>query len=149
QQFPFGKGPDYRAAVAGAPVYARWSVHSQLLPFVEQENLYRSIDFNFPPETPGMAGVINFMPPYQNPNRVNATACRTLVPLFLCPSDRAPDNSDWPGQNNYYASQGVQFLCDLTETQPSTIAPQEQPDGVLYYLSKVRIADLTDGTSNT
>src|SRR5436305_7527387 len=32
QSFPFGKGPSY----AGAPVYARWSVHSQLLPFIEQ-----------------------------------------------------------------------------------------------------------------
>src|SRR5437762_525178 len=71
--FPSGKGPDYRGKVPGAVVYARWSVHSQLLPFVEQDNLYRSIDFNFPPETPGMEGpVINFMPAYQNPGRVNA-----------------------------------------------------------------------------
>src|SRR5581483_2103306 len=34
QKFPFGKGPSYGATVPGAPVYARWSVHSQLLPFV-------------------------------------------------------------------------------------------------------------------
>src|SRR6266480_3034013 len=50
RQLPFGKGPDYRAAIPGTPVYARWSVHSQLLPYVEQENLFRSIDFTFPPE---------------------------------------------------------------------------------------------------
>src|SRR5262249_10205601 len=37
--FPFGKGPSY----AGAPVYARWSAHSQLLPFIEQDNLFKSI----------------------------------------------------------------------------------------------------------
>src|SRR5436305_3800038 len=47
-QFPFGKGPSY----AGAPVYARWSVHSQLLPYIEQGPLYQSIDFTKPPETP-------------------------------------------------------------------------------------------------
>jgi prepilin-type N-terminal cleavage/methylation domain-containing protein/prepilin-type processing-associated H-X9-DG protein len=143
--FPFGKGPSY----AGAPVYARWSVHSQLLPYLEQGSLYQSIDFTKPPETPGMEGVINFMPAWQNPGRANAAACRTLVPLFLCPSDPAGAPDDWPGQNNYVASQGVQFLCDLTESQLSTVAPNERPDGPLYYLSQIKLTDLKDGTSNT
>jgi prepilin-type N-terminal cleavage/methylation domain-containing protein/prepilin-type processing-associated H-X9-DG protein len=145
QAFPFGKGPSY----AGAPVYARWSIHSQILPYIEQDNLFRSIDFSKPPETPGMEGVINFMPAWQNPGRVNADSCRKLVPTFLCPSDPAAANGDWPGQNNYYASQGVQFLCDLSESLPSTLAPAEKPDGPLYYLSKVKMLDLSDGTSNT
>jgi prepilin-type processing-associated H-X9-DG protein len=143
--FPFGKGPSF----AGAAVYARWSIHSQILPYIEQDNLYKSIDFTRPPETPGMEGVINFMPAWQNPGRVNATACRTAVATFICPSDPAPLPGDWPGQNNYYASQGVQFMCDLTEGQPSTIAPNEVPDGPLYFLSKVKMTDLKDGTSNT
>ncbi len=143
--FPSGKGPSY----TGSPVYARWSIHSQILPCIEPDNLYKSIDFTRPPETPGMEGVINFMPAYQNPGRVNATASRTAVSTFLCPSDPAGAPSDWPGQNNYYASQGVQFLCDLTESQPSTIAPAERPDGPLYYLSKVKMLDIGDGTSNT
>src|SRR6187431_1101482 len=46
---PFGKGPSY----PGAPVYARWSVHSLLLPFMEQGNVYGNIDFKLPPATPG------------------------------------------------------------------------------------------------
>jgi prepilin-type N-terminal cleavage/methylation domain-containing protein/prepilin-type processing-associated H-X9-DG protein len=149
QKFPFGKGPDYRATVPGAPVYARWSVHSQILPFIEQDNLYKSINFAFPPETPGMQGVINFMPAYQTPGRVNADACRTKVNLFLCPSDPAPSNTDWPGQNNYYANQGSNFLCDLSEALPSTIAPAEVSNGPFYYLSKNKFADIVDGTSNT
>src|SRR5207248_4833608 len=136
--------------VPGAPVYARWSAHSQLLPFIEQDNLYRSIDFNFPPETPGMEGpVINFMPAWQNPGRVNSAACRAIVPTFICPSDPASLPPDWPGQNNYLASQGVQFLCDLSEQLPSTVAPAERANGVFYYLSKVRFADIRDGLSNT
>jgi prepilin-type N-terminal cleavage/methylation domain-containing protein/prepilin-type processing-associated H-X9-DG protein len=143
--FPFGKGPSF----AGAPVYARWSVHSQLLPYIEQGPLYQSIDFTKPPETPGMQGVTNFMPAYQNPNRENATQCRALVPIFLCPSDGGAAPGDWPGQNNYVASQGVEFLCDLTESQLSTVAPNEKPNGPLYYLSKIRLTDITDGTSNT
>src|SRR5437879_13807209 len=28
QIFPYGKGPDYRTKVPGAPVYPRWSVHT-------------------------------------------------------------------------------------------------------------------------
>ena len=143
--FPFGKGPSF----SGCPVYARWSIHSQLLPYIEQDPLYQSINFSRAPETPGMAGVINFMPAWENPDRANATACRTRVAMFICPSDNAVQPSDWPGQNNYYASQGVQSLCDLTGSLPSTIDPAAVPDGPLYYLSKVKFADLLDGTSNT
>src|SRR5262245_58927456 len=67
--FPFGKGPAY----AGAPVYARWSVHSQILPYIEQGSLYRALDFNFAPDTPGMGGpVIDFMPAYATPGGANA-----------------------------------------------------------------------------
>jgi prepilin-type N-terminal cleavage/methylation domain-containing protein len=146
--FPSGKGPDYRASRPGSPVFARWSVHSKILPYVEQDNLYRSIDFTFPPETPGMGGVVPFMPPWQNPNRENSLPCRVAVPTFVCPSDPTDINSDWPGVNNYYANQQT-WLCDLSELNPSTIAPGEFASGVFYYLSKVRITDMTDGASNT
>jgi prepilin-type N-terminal cleavage/methylation domain-containing protein/prepilin-type processing-associated H-X9-DG protein len=149
QRFPSGKAQDYIGKVPGVPIYARWSIHSQLLSYMEQNNLSNSINFDFPPETPGMGGVINFMPAWQNPGRVNADQCRTAVPGFLCPSDSAPQPADWPGQNNYLASQGSQFLCDLSESLPSTVAPGERPNGPFYYLSKKRIADITDGTSNT
>jgi prepilin-type N-terminal cleavage/methylation domain-containing protein/prepilin-type processing-associated H-X9-DG protein len=149
QRFPVGKGPDYRATLPSAPVYARWSVHSAILPFIEQDNLYKSINFNFPPETPGMRGAVPFMPAYQNPNRENAGPCRTVVVTFLCPSDAAAGPSDWPGQNNYVANQGRQFLCDLSDSLPSTVAPNEKPDGPFHYLSQTRIADLLDGTSQT
>jgi len=36
------------AIVVGAAAYARWSVHSQLLLYIEQGNLYNSINFNIP-----------------------------------------------------------------------------------------------------
>lgn len=144
--FPVGKGASYPAPAAG---YARWSAHSQLLPYIEQGPLHRSIDFAFPPETPGMGGVVNFMPAYQNPGRENAAACRTVVSIFICPSDGADIDGTWPGVNNYVGSQGTQFLCDLSEYQASTIAPSEVADGVLYFKSKIRMADITDGLSNT
>jgi prepilin-type N-terminal cleavage/methylation domain-containing protein/prepilin-type processing-associated H-X9-DG protein len=149
QHFPPGKGPNYVGKVPGAKAYARWGVHAFLLPYIEQDNLYKSIDFTFPPETPGMGGVINFMPAYENPNRENAAPCRTKVDLFICPSDAAPLPPDWPGQNNYLGNLGTQHLCDLSEKLKSTIAPNEQANGIFYYLSDVKIADILDGTSNT
>src|SRR5262249_18370232 len=66
-----------------------------------------------------------------------------------CPSDPAPIDSTWPGQNNYLGNLGAQFLCDLSEQLPSTIAPSETANGIFYYLSKVKITDIADGTSNT
>jgi prepilin-type N-terminal cleavage/methylation domain-containing protein/prepilin-type processing-associated H-X9-DG protein len=151
-RFPPGKGPDYRQSRPGTPVYPRWSPHSKLLPFLEQDNLYKSIDFTWPPETPGMGNpVINFMPAWQNPSpdRINSVASRAVVPGFLCPSDPVAPSADWPGANNYLANLGTTFLCDLSEQLPSTEVPGAKPTGVFYYLSKVRIADLTDGTSQT
>jgi prepilin-type N-terminal cleavage/methylation domain-containing protein len=132
-RFPPGKGHDYMQSVPGCPIYPRWSPHAYLLPYIEQGNLYNSINFTFPPETPGMATpVIDFMPPWENPNRENAIACRTLVPTFLCPSDPAPLPADWPGQNNYLANMGATFMCDVSESNPSTLAPTETATGVFY-----------------
>jgi prepilin-type N-terminal cleavage/methylation domain-containing protein/prepilin-type processing-associated H-X9-DG protein len=145
--YPSGKGLTYTGIVPGAAGYARWSAHSQLLMFIEQGNLYNSINFNLPPETPGMAGAVPFMPPYQDPNRENMTASATQVATFLCPSDQPPIAS-WPGGNNYMANQQT-WACDLSDNFPSTIAPGEVCRGVFYYNSSVRVASVTDGLSNT
>jgi prepilin-type N-terminal cleavage/methylation domain-containing protein len=145
--YPFAKGLAY-TAVPGAAAYARWSGQSQLLIFIEQGNLYNSINFNLPPETPGMAGAVPFMPAYQNPNRENMTASLTQVAAFLCPSD-GPTIDSWPGANNYVANQQT-WACDLSENFPSTVAPPgEAPHGIFYYNSSVTVAGVTDGTSNT
>jgi prepilin-type N-terminal cleavage/methylation domain-containing protein len=146
KRYPFGKGTSY----TGAPVYARWSVHSQILGYMEEQSLAAAINFKFAPETPGMGGVIAFMPAYQNPNRENAEACRTLVPTFLCPSDERPADPSWPGQTNYAGNQG-NWLCDRADDPPapSDVAPNELQTGVLYFKSKIRAGQITDGLSKT
>ena len=53
---PFGKGPSYNLIVPGTVVYARWSAHSQLLMFIEQGNLFNSINFNLAPGDAGDGG---------------------------------------------------------------------------------------------
>lgn len=149
QVLPFGKGVDYRSVLPTAPVYPRWSAHSMILPEIEYANLYNSMNFSFPPETPGMGGVIAFMPAYQNPQRENANPCRTPIETFLCPSD-LPIVGEWPGQNNYVGNQGG-WLCDRSDAPGAATdnSPAETQTGVLYYLSRVRIADIVDGTSQT
>jgi prepilin-type N-terminal cleavage/methylation domain-containing protein/prepilin-type processing-associated H-X9-DG protein len=144
---PFGKGGNYTATVPGAAAYARWSANSQLLMFIEQGNLFNSINFNLPPETPGMAGAVPFMPPYQDPNRENATACQTVVSIFLCPSDRSPDPS-WRGNNSYYGNQFT-WACDLSENSPTQFNANEPVQGIFYFSSSVKFSDVKDGLSNT
>jgi prepilin-type N-terminal cleavage/methylation domain-containing protein len=146
--FPFGKGPSY----PGAPVYARWSQHALILPFLDQAALSNAIDFNYPPETPGMGGVVAFMPPHVNPGGQNAAPSRTFVSVFLCPSDvdAASNSQGWPGQNNYVGNQGG-WLCDRGDRPgaPTDNSPSEVQTGVFYYLSKCSSEDFVDGMSQT
>jgi prepilin-type N-terminal cleavage/methylation domain-containing protein/prepilin-type processing-associated H-X9-DG protein len=145
---PPGKGHSYPHEAG----YARWGFLALLLPYVEQQNLYNSIDFTHAPSTPGMGGVINFMPAYTN---VNLAACETRVPIYLCPGDPNAFSTNtsagvpWSGGTNYLGNLGAQFLCDLSEQLPSTAAPLERANGIFYFLSSVRLTDITDGTSNT
>ena len=145
--YPFGKGASYTASLPGTPVYPRWSAQSQLLMFLEQGVLFNSINFDLPPETPGMAGAVPFMPAYQNPNRANATSSRVMLSTFLCPSD-GPPISEWPGALNYLANQHS-WSCDISETQPSTLDPTETARGIFYFLSAVKPGMVTDGLSQT
>jgi prepilin-type processing-associated H-X9-DG protein len=97
-----------------------------------------------------MGGVINFMPPYANPSGLNVQVSKLGIPGFLCPSDGGPFDSAWPGQNNYAANQGT-WLCDRGDSAggPNDIAPSETSQGILYFLSRIRLRDVTDGTSQT
>ncbi len=144
--FPFGKGAPY----AGSAGYARWSQHAMLLPYLDQAPLYNTLNFNFPPETPGMAGAIpTFMPAFVNPSGANAASSRAYVSVFLCPSDLTP-GPGWGGQNNYAGNQGG-WLCDRSDQAGAATdnSPGETQTGVFYFLSHVRTADVTDGLSQT
>lgn len=143
--FPFGKGPSY----IGVPVYARWSQHALMLPELDQAPLWNLINFQMPPETPGMGGVINFMPPSVNASGINAGPCRQVVPMFICPSDLGVSDA-WRGQNNYVGNQGG-WLCDRGNSPggPNDTAPNEVQTGVFYFLSSCSSKDVPDGMSNT
>jgi prepilin-type N-terminal cleavage/methylation domain-containing protein/prepilin-type processing-associated H-X9-DG protein len=151
QSLPFGKGNNYQNVIPMAPVYARWSTHSQILGFFEQSPLFNAINFNLPPETPFMDSYnMGFMPAFLDPNRENSTVSAVAISAFLCPSDPAGATgpSGWDSGNSYYGNEGS-WLCDCCQQTPSTIAPGYLPQGPLYNQSCVNLASMTDGTSNT
>jgi prepilin-type N-terminal cleavage/methylation domain-containing protein/prepilin-type processing-associated H-X9-DG protein len=109
-----------------------WGWAAELLADVEQGNLQRQIDF-----TKGLP-----MAP--------AAVCAQLLAIYRCPSDQAPspftlrsNNGQAIGvaQANYVAMFGDGAIL---ATQAGGVG-----DGVFYRNSQTRIADVTDGTSNT
>jgi prepilin-type N-terminal cleavage/methylation domain-containing protein/prepilin-type processing-associated H-X9-DG protein len=101
----------------------RFSQHAHLLPFVEQDNLHKTINFTVPPADP-----------------LNAIPMGTRVPVFICPSD--PNGTRVPagqGGNSYVGSMGDDILF-----------MQVQSNGVFTGQgTQYTFADITDGTSNT
>jgi prepilin-type N-terminal cleavage/methylation domain-containing protein/prepilin-type processing-associated H-X9-DG protein len=121
-------------AYEGSGVNPGWGWSTFLLPYVEQDNLYRELKV----ETLLFGLGANPATPTQTP-----LGQRKLV-LFRCPSDTGPDLNperlDF-ATSNYRAVAGPTtypwFLVDL------------DMGGVMFQNSKVRLSDITDGTSHT
>jgi prepilin-type N-terminal cleavage/methylation domain-containing protein/prepilin-type processing-associated H-X9-DG protein len=117
-----------------------------ILPFVEQDALYRQIDswdrsfnggFHYITDSPGHG---------------------TVVPSFMCPADPANPKvlthfHDSSTGNPVADSQGFHgnyVLCSGNDYfNPASSRDGTKLDGIFYAMSKTRIADVTDGTSNT
>jgi prepilin-type N-terminal cleavage/methylation domain-containing protein len=112
---------------------AEFSAHSYLLPYIEQDNVYNTIDWTVT---------------WDHPN--NAAVAATPIKLFLCPSDpRSYLPAMWAA-NNYRVNQGSGILWGLPPSDPSDpnyLMPG--PNGPFYLNSHTRLTDITDGASNT
>jgi prepilin-type N-terminal cleavage/methylation domain-containing protein/prepilin-type processing-associated H-X9-DG protein len=105
----------------GAAQKAGWGF--QILPFVEQENVWR-----------GGAGATD--------DDRALVAMATPIPLFFCPTRRSPQTVtySYPGYLN--GASAVHALCDYA-------ASNLDGTGVVRQYNPTRIADIRDGTSNT
>jgi type II secretory pathway pseudopilin PulG len=96
-----------------------FSAAAKVLPFIEQDNLYKLIDFKKP-----------------STNKANEPVRQTQVKVFLSPNDPLPQVQNDLGATNYLWNAG---------SKPGL----EDNDGIAYQNSRVRFAEVTDGLSNT
>lgn len=120
------------------PAYGEWegySAHAQILPFIELQSLFdqlknESDDFARQWHSNGVNNGLN-------------TVRATYIPAFLCPSDRrfpATATGRESGKGcNYAGSMGVSLSWSNNTTQ----------NGMFRRTMETRMADVTDGTSNT
>jgi prepilin-type N-terminal cleavage/methylation domain-containing protein/prepilin-type processing-associated H-X9-DG protein len=117
----------------------------KLLPYFEQENLHRLVDYTINMGHPGTTPLPAALQP----------ACATPVKVYLCPSDPTPPVSTIsmggsPLQSagtNYGANHGSGVAADGVSV--GTTHPGSEGNGLFWVSAKVNIVGITDGTSNT
>jgi type II secretory pathway pseudopilin PulG len=120
--------PSYGAPlVVGRRLSLReYSVHTQILPFIDEKNLYNNINF----QVEARSGW-------------NGTAIGTRVALFLCPSDGFNFRDSSAGPNSYRANHGTGPFPTKASTSPesgngafcalpSCLSPRDYVDGLEY-----------------
>jgi prepilin-type N-terminal cleavage/methylation domain-containing protein/prepilin-type processing-associated H-X9-DG protein len=108
---------------------SNYSAMSQALPFMEQSSLYNAINFSLFDVDPS-----------------NSTAMVTSINGLICPSDTYNPSPTYGAQTNYMADMGSGIVWQAS-LPPNTALPP--PNGVFYGNSATRIAEITDGLSNT
>lgn len=151
-------GPDSMGNACGSGFYS-WL--AMVLPYVEQGNLYESIDFDRPlSDHCNYAHSSDYLDYGIDPNHPNADAARTLVGTYLCPSDPAGvvqfhDGGEQLAPGNYAGNVGWPMLAYW----PGNDTPLERQNGVFglhnpmqpdpWQVPQVKFRDITDGLSNT
>jgi prepilin-type N-terminal cleavage/methylation domain-containing protein/prepilin-type processing-associated H-X9-DG protein len=108
-----------------------WGVY--LLPYIEQENVYRAINCSVPIE-----------------DLVNRPAIQTLVPTYVCPADVGiPPTVEISDAFGTLLSQAAPSSYAATVGNDFSDVADPTGNGVFYRNSRTAMADITDGTSST
>ncbi|QDT64933.1 DUF1559 domain-containing protein [Calycomorphotria hydatis] len=121
-----------------------WTI--QILPFLEQAAIYKQIDFDY-----DFDWVVSGSTNWQEPLRPGSAAIRAAhddifenpLPAYQCPSDPSVTNAPI---STYWGSMGGDPDGNGTAACGGRAVAVE---GILFPGSKIRIRDITDGTSNT
>jgi prepilin-type N-terminal cleavage/methylation domain-containing protein/prepilin-type processing-associated H-X9-DG protein len=124
--------------------YYRWGALAFLTPYLEQTNVFNSLNFSFPIYSPTDPST-GFTPIFP----ANTTAVATLVGLFLCPSDQGQRLTTGDGflgsPGRVFSPTNYQFCAGSgVGGGDVTIA-----DGVFGMNVMTRVQAITDGLSNT
>jgi prepilin-type N-terminal cleavage/methylation domain-containing protein/prepilin-type processing-associated H-X9-DG protein len=111
-----------------AASHFRWSWIAQLTPYLEQTNIYNSLDLTIP-----------LYDAHNNVFPVNQLGTSTAVKILYCPSDRLGVVTLGWGPTNYVGNLG----------SGKNGGPRFMTDGILFENSRIKMADITDGTSTT
>lgn len=117
------------------------SVHTFLLPYMDQANIYNLIDFSAPTSVRMTQG--------GNPVNANYTAYANAAGLFLCPSDA--NTGRVITENNYRANFGGSTPNGgaLNTTSNHIVSAGTQGNGAFAMGQVTKDRDFTDGMSNT
>lgn len=125
-----------RAFPAGFQLPNRTMWQAYLLPYLEQQNLYDSMQFDQPWDTPGSS---------------NAKACSTTISVFRCSSAASPRKLDVQGFFGRVPSNYLACASGLVarESGPAPWIGSPSRDGLFFQNSSIRAGDIRDGLSNT
>jgi len=110
-----------------------WSVHAKLLPYCEQANAYRMVDFDLP---------------WSDPVNVASGVPTTRIPMYQCPSevnDTVRLDTSTGNPKVYPQNYGFNFGSWLVY-DPAT---GRRGDGLFYVNGEVGFGNVKDGSSNT
>jgi prepilin-type N-terminal cleavage/methylation domain-containing protein/prepilin-type processing-associated H-X9-DG protein len=111
-----------------------WSVLAQLSPYLEQTNIYNTMDLKQP----------MYVPPMFNISAANQFAVAQKVAIFLCPSDKGEPVSSAYGITNIGPTNYA--VCNGSGVNGGS---PWGGDGIFPAKDGVAITAITDGTSNT
>jgi prepilin-type N-terminal cleavage/methylation domain-containing protein len=125
----------FPAAWSGPPNYdASWAWSARILPFIDQATVYNG----------GRMDTVLMAPAGQFGTTTTAPIGATILRVYRCPSDTGPDLNPVRGMfatSNYRAIGG--------SNGPAAAIIDFDMGGVMYQNSKIRIEQITDGSSNT
>lgn len=112
-----------------------FSAFAYILPYMEQDNIFRTINFTIKCDI--------------NAPGANANPMAARIKSFICPSD--PGIGGVPAQwapSSYRVNQGSNILWGMPSASgANSLLPA--PNGPFFVNSAIKITDITDGTSNT
>jgi prepilin-type N-terminal cleavage/methylation domain-containing protein/prepilin-type processing-associated H-X9-DG protein len=132
-----GEGTDFVNAPSGPSIFDRHSTFTMILPYIEQENVYKLMNLAYYYNDTAWPG--------------NQQAAQTLIQIYICPSNGWSQPKDSQG----YALTDYGATC-YTDIDPVTGLRNKstRANGALHVdpnkpLAGTKIASVLDGTSNT
>ncbi|MBP3957240.1 DUF1559 domain-containing protein [Gemmata sp. G18] len=132
-----GDNERFPSAFAGPDFNGSWSWSAYLLPYIEQDNLFKQLGVSTNTRFGGGLVLVNA-------TDVPGGLSQVKIKTFLCPADGAPEINP---QRQNHATSNYRAVCG-PYTLP-TIQMNFDFGGIMYQNSRTRITDITDGTSNT